>query len=76
MMHVMRMEVVRHTLDVIHVLYMSQLLCPMKDEASRACVESAVHLMCVRVTSVTMAECHTVLFVLHMVSVEHPLPPH
>jgi hypothetical protein len=33
-----------------------------------------MHLMCVRVTPMAMVECHTVLSVLHMVSVEHPLP--
>jgi hypothetical protein len=36
----------------------------MKDEASGACVESGVHLVCVRMTSVSMVEYHTELSVL------------
>ena len=51
-------------LDVIRVLNMSRLLCPMKDEASGACVGSVGRLVCIRVASMSMVEYHTVLSVL------------
>ena len=72
--HEVCLEVVRHVLHMLHMLHMSRLLFPMENEASVACVEPVLPACGTESAMQLMLERHTVLSVLHMVSVEHPLP--